>query len=113
MAKDLAVEGLSLYWREDARPASPCTSGSGAAAPAAQLTEPEPSAGDAGHASSGQHGPTDGAGTPGDAAALERGVQQGDLVLLPLCCLLRLTLEDGVLTLHPAVWHRHKCVAGR
>lgn len=95
VAKDLAVEGLSLYWHEDERPASPCTSSGGALAPAEQPAEPEPDAVEAGHPGSGAHGAAEGAGVGSDAAAPKRGVQQGDLVLLPLCCLLRLTLEDG------------------
>ena len=95
VAKDLAVEGLSLYWHEAERPASPCTSSGHALAPAEQPAEPEPDAMAAEHPGSGAHGAAEGAGVGSDAAAPEEGVQQGDLVLLPLCCLLRLTMEDG------------------
>lgn len=95
VAKDLAVEGLSLYWHEDERPALPCASSGGALAPAGQPAEPEPEAMEAEHTGSGGHGAAEGAGGGSVAAAPEEGVQEGDLVLLPLCCLLRLTMEDG------------------
>ena len=95
VAKDLAIEGLSLYWHEDERPPPPCTSSGGALAPAEQPAKPEPGATEAEHTGSGAHDAAECAGVGSDAAAPERGVHQEDLVLLPLCCLLRLTMEDG------------------
>ena len=96
VAKDLAVEGLSLYWHEDERPASPCTSSGGVLVPAEQPAKPEPDAMEAEDPGSGADRAVEGAGVGSIAAApTTGGFQQGDLVLLPLCCLLRLTLEDG------------------
>ncbi len=101
MAKDLAVEGLSLYWREE-RPAPDAvpgggggTSGEPGPAAAASAAEQSDREGDAGTAGSEEGAPEGAGGRRSDGAAWEGAVEYADLVLLPLSCLLRLTLETG------------------
>lgn len=124
MAKDLAVEGLSLYWLE-ASPASPHAPPSPReGVRAASIPDEgegegrgEVKAEEEGEEAPGVAEATGGSGrvgpgaTGGDLKAdqgVEQGVneagswqggpREGDLVLLPLSCLLRLTLEAGALT---------------
>lgn len=108
VAKDLAVEGLSLYWHEDRDAAhGPDDSGGGARGGSAAPLDPTLMTAQAAargdleglpaHAEEAEAG-SEGivlVRAHGDAA----GVGEGDLVLLPLSCLLRLTLEAGVPTL--------------
>jgi hypothetical protein len=95
------VEGLSLYWREE-RPAPGAEPGGGGGVerepgPAAAASAGKQSGGerDAGATGAEEGAPPGAEGRRSEGAAWEGAVEDGDLVLLPLSCLLRLTLETG------------------
>lgn len=120
VAKDLAVEGLSLYWLE-APPASPHPPSSPREGVRAASIPAEAEGGGHGEGKAEEEreeapGVAEPAGAPGrvgpgatggdlkadqgvsEPGSWQGGPREGDLVLLPLSCLLRLTLEAGALT---------------